>query len=654
MKELAFRQIHLDFHTGETVTNVASEYTDEEFAEMIDIGRINSMTIFAKCHHGLFYYYDTKYTVHPHLKTDLLPRMVKVCEEKKVDYCVYISAGLDEVNAKAHPEWMCRGKDGRTQWTSDHLQAGYRLMCFNSPYLEVLKEQTREIVSKFPRAQGYFIDITDERICYCKSCMEDYAREGIDPNDFEAVKKHAERVYKNYYTQLNEVIHSIVPEARVYHNMGNVVRNRQDFLYSSTHMEIESLPTGSWGYDHFPLSVSYVRRTGLDYGAHTGKFHTMWGDFGGFKHPNALVYETALHGAFGAKSLVGDQLHPSGRFDRYTYECIGKAYERIEKMEPWLRDTDAIADIGIISQDCIERAFCPEGDSAANRIMLQGKYLYDLLDESSDFSRYKVIILPDTITIGEVMRSKLQEYVANGGKLLASGQSGTQDGQFVFDLGAKMIGPEKYNPTYAESLLPLQNVNGVKVVMYEPSCEIEATGKVLMNKYLPYSNRDVFHFCSHLYTPFDPEKCTAGVTEGTDGIYISWNIFRDFARTGALWMKEIVIALLEYMLGENGKSIYTNLPSNGVITLYEQKNENRYVNHLLYVSPVLRGKVEVIEDIVPIYNIDVRFKTDKKIKKCYFAPNGEELAFTQEGEWVSYTVPKIECNAVVVIDYETK
>lgn len=117
-------------------------------------------------------------------------------------------------------------------------------------------------------------------------------------------------------------------------------------------------------------------------------------------------------------------------------------------------------------------------------------------------------------------------------------------------------------------------------------------------------------------------------------------------------MKEIVIALLEYLLGENGKSISTDLPANGVITLYEQKKEKRYVNHLLYVTPVLRGKVEVIEDIVPIYNIHVSFKTDKKIKRCYLAPSGKEISFTQDGANVSYVVPEICCNTVVVADYE--
>ena len=650
MKELTFREIHLDFHTGEHIPNVAQNYSDENFEETLKLGKIDSINIFAKCHHGLFYYYDTKFAVHPNLKTDLLPRMINVCEKNGVDYAVYISAGLDEYNAKKHPEWLCRDKEGHTQWTSDHMKAGYRLLCFNSPYFEELKRHTKEIVQKFPNAKEFFFDITDERICYCKHCMADYEKAGIDVNDFEAVKKHAEKVYRKYYTQINKLVKKYAPEARIFHNMGNVVRDRRDFLYSNTHCEIESLPTGSWGYDHFPLSASYARRTGLDYVGHTGKFHTMWGDFGGFKHPNALVYETSLHIAFGAKSLVGDQLHPDGKFDRYTYECIGKAFERVEKLEPWIKNVDAIVDIGILSQDCIERTFCPEGDSAANRIMLQGKYLYDLLDSDSDFSRYKVIILPDTITVKGKLYNKLKAFVKGGGKLLASGLSGTKDGKFVFDLGAKMIGKDEFNPTFMQSRIKLNNVNGVSAAMYEGAYSVEATGEILADKYEPYFNRSVFKFCSHLYTPHDPNNKTAGVTEGADGIYVAWNVFTDFARHGAIWMKELVVALLDRLLG-NDKTLTTTLPSNGVITLQDQKGENRLVTHLLYVAPVLRGSVQVIEDIVPIYNVKVAIKTDKKIKKVYLAPTCEEIKFTQNGDTLEYVVPEVNCNAVVVAEY---
>ena len=83
-----------------------------------------------------------------------------------------------------------------------------------------------------------------------------------------------------------------------------------------------------------------------------------------------------------------------------------------------------------------------------------------------------------------------------------------------------------------------------------------------------------------------------------------------------------------------------------------QKNKNRFVNHLLYASPVKRGKnIEVIEDIIPLYSIDVTVRTDKKINRAYLAPQMTEIPFIQCGNEVSYTVDKIENHQMVVLDY---
>ncbi|MCZ8098068.1 MAG: hypothetical protein O9972_09145 [Burkholderiales bacterium] len=47
----------------------------------------------------------------------------------------------------------------------------------------------------------------------------------------------------------------------------------------------------------------------------TGKFHTTWGEFGGFKTADALRYVASAMLAFGAACSVGDQVHPSGELE---------------------------------------------------------------------------------------------------------------------------------------------------------------------------------------------------------------------------------------------------------------------------------------------------------------------------------------------------
>lgn len=49
---------------------------------------------------------------------------------------------------------------------------------------------------------------------------------------------------------------------------------------------------------------------------------------------------------------------------------------------------------------------------------------------------------------------------------------------------------------------------------------------------------------------------------------------------------------------------------------------------MLYASPVKRGNgIEVIEDIVPVYDTEITVKTDRKINRVYLAPQQEEIPF---------------------------
>jgi len=71
--DLRFRQIHLDFHTSEGIEGIGVDFDPEEFASTIEKAGVNSITCFARCHHG-WIYYDTKLFPerrHPHLARNL-------------------------------------------------------------------------------------------------------------------------------------------------------------------------------------------------------------------------------------------------------------------------------------------------------------------------------------------------------------------------------------------------------------------------------------------------------------------------------------------------------------------------------------------------------------------------------------------------------
>ena len=68
----------------------------------------------------------------------------------------------------------------------------------------------------------------------------------------------------------------------------------------------------------------------------------------------------------------------------------------------------------------------------------------------------------------------------------------------------------------------------------------------------------------------------------------------------------------------------------GRCAMIDQPKKSRYCINMVYVSPVKRGCAEIIEDVMPIYNIAVSLKTDKQIKRVYLGVSDEDLEYTLE------------------------
>lgn len=667
--KLPYRQVHLDFHTSECVDGVGSRFTKENFAEALRTGHVSSITLFSKCHHGWSYHPTTANVMHPKLTFDLLGSQLEVCRSLGVRTEIYLSAGFDEKYAVAHKDHLRRDAHGNC---ASFDAPGYHRLCFNSPYLDTLCAQVEEVMVRYKGMfDGIFLDIIAAEACYCDNCRAEMERRGIDVSDGVAVTNFAKESYQYYCDRIEAAVHKHDPDMPIIHNDGGAVfLGRSVSSRNTRHLEIESLPTGGWGYDHFPKSAAYARVLGKEFLGMTGKFHRNWGEFGGFKHPNALRYETALANACGAKSSIGDQLHPDGEMDLATYRLIGTAYREVEAREPWLVDSVSVADVGVISAEaCANGAYsdcfdteaileaCHAEDNGANRIMLEGHYLYNIVDPEADISGYKLLILPDRIALRGAFKDKIADYLERGGKLLLTGRSGLDErGAFAFDTGASFVGENPLRPSYLLPEYELYPNGRTSYIMYSQgycvNLEEGFSGKVYDLRNDSYFNRTAKHFCSHFHTPYDREKTGVGAFVCGNIGYIGWDIFSEYAQYGSAHLKYAVIDVIDALMGED-KSAKTNLPSGGIFSLALQKTKDgeRLVNHLVYAIPKLRGtNTEIIEDIPTVLDTTVEIKCDFVPKRVYLAPEDRDIDFVYENGTVRYTVPKFECSVLAVIE----
>lgn len=661
---MRYRQVHLDFHTSEKIGGIGEKFSKEQFQAALKLGHVDSITVFSKCHHGWAYHPSKANEMHPELKFDLLQAQIEAAHEIGVKTPVYLSVGFDEKIAFSHQDWLRYSKSAFEAGEVSFENPGYHLMCLNTPYLEVMLAQIKEVCENYD-ADGIFLDIVspNNSICYCESCRASMANMGLDYNNPADVKKHGELVYANYTKKVRETIDSVKPGLPVFHNGGHIGAGRRDLAKMNTHLELESLPTGGWGYDHFPKSAAYARTLGMDYLGMTGKFHKTWGEFGGFKHPNALRYEVALSAANGAKCSIGDQLAPNGLMDEATYSLIAAGYAPLEEREPWLKTAKNMADIAIITNEAIRAYYNneaedpkqpTESDNGISRILLENQYLFNIIDLDADFSAYKLLILPDNIRLDDALTAKIKEFMAKGGKVLMSYRSGMKadSDEFALDIGAKYEGASEFNPTYIRPAFEIPALKNSAYVVYKDCLKVEAEGGESMGIIEPpFFNRTAEHFCSHRHAPASGEKYGDSIVKNGNLTYIAHQLFYEYATMGNIYVKEIANYLIADLLGEE-RSLKVDLPAQGIATLMKDEEKDRLIVHALYASPVRRGKdTEVIEDIIPIYQVKASVRSDGAPASVKLVPEGESLPFTYESGRIFFEIPKIDCWQMIEIQF---
>ncbi len=642
------RQVHLDFHTSEFVP-VGNNFSKEQFQAALKAGHVDSITVFSKCHHGWSYHPTEANEMHPQLKFDLLGAQLEACKEINVNAPVYISAGFDEKDFLRHPEWRYKHSPDKADNEEYENEAHFHLLCFNTGYLDVLCKQIEEVMVKYNPC-GIFLDIISPKFCYCDKCRADMKNLGLDIQNEADRQKFSEMTFYKYVDATNNAVRKHSDTATIFHNSGHIPKGDHNFINSNTHLELESLPTGGWGYDHFPLSAAYVRTLGdKEYLGMTGKFHHSWGEFGGFKHPNALIYETSLSIANGAGCSIGDQMHPLSEMNMATYGLIGKAYSLVEQKEPWINGAVNVADIAVLSAEAVTGDRDVKADTGANRMLLEENLLYNFIDETMDFSAYKLLVLPDVEITSEKTIEKIKDYIAKGGKIIASAKSLIKNDKFSIDIGAEYKGENEFNPTY---LIPCyETANGVtEYVMRCNFYKFDADGcESVAFMQNPYFNRTLEHFCSHAHTPNNPEENFTGAFINGNIAYIGWDIFSAYAEHGHICFKELFSEIVNRMLGDD-LTVKVDIPDRAVVTYTRQEKEKRNILHLLFAHTTVRGKnTEVIEDTVPLFNVKCSVKCSDKPSKISTVPDGVELDFTYSNGYAEFTVPKVDIHQMIEI-----
>jgi hypothetical protein len=667
---MRFRQVHLDFHTSGRIPGVGSRFDGKAFGQAFKDAHVDSVNIFSKCHHGYSYHPTEVGEMHPGLDFDLLRAEIDALHAHNIKTPIYLTATWDELAADTHPEWRTVAPDGTLpRFMAEPNGAGWAMLDFSTPYLDYLSRQVEEVLARYPDGDGIWMDICWQIPSVSASAKRQMEEQGLDWTDAEHRDRFTAQVTENFFERISGIVRRHDPKLPLFFNSGHIRRGmREHYRKYYSHLELESLPTAGWGYDHFPLSARYVDPQGVDFIGMTGKFHYHWGEVGGYKKPEALVYECGAMLAQGAHCSIGDHLHPTGAIDQSTMRVIAPAYEWVAEREAWAVDTVNRAQVALLSVEAMDHpglAGRPNhhviADEGAVRVLLEGQFAFDVVDAESDFSLYRLLILPDVIAVDAALKARIEAFVAGGGRVLLTGKSGIDpQAGFVFDVGGTWHGTS--DMAGGDYLLPMAALRAEGVddplFMYRPSEQVTVTdGAALGEVYEPYFDRRPQHFSGHVNAPSKPEPSAyaAGVEKGSY-TYFAHPIFTCYFTAGSVAMLEVAEKLIRRALGEE-RLVTTSLPRAGRVTVRRQKGENRDVVHLLHATPALRGNlrganIQPIQDLITLADIDVSLGVDGRVAAVKLVPEGTALAFRREGGRIAFTVPRIRGHQMVEVQYE--
>jgi len=650
---LPTRQIHLDFHTGPSIGDVGRDFKPKQFARAMKAAHVNSVTIFAKCHHGHLYY-ETKHPArHPGMKKglDMLAGQIDALHAEGIRAPIYISVQCDEFAADTHPEWIVMNADGK-QASPGPLGAGWQIMDMSSPYQDFLYDQTVEILKKFKPVDGIFFDMCWDQPSLSNYGIDAMLKQGFDPEKEGDRNTYARKVSIAYMKRFFKLVRDSSPDASVHFN-SRPLNNLEEEGKFATQVEIEALPTGGWGYMYFPTRVRYARNFGKPYLGMTARFHKSWSDFGGLKPYPALEFETSQMMAYGAACSIGDQLHPRGVPDVAAYELIGKAYARVAEREPWLENVKPVTEIGLFHAPSNSYMLAGGTDEGATRILAQLRHQFDVATEDSNLDRFKLLILADAIPLTDKLVAKLDAYIKKGGAILVTGKTGLSDDGTASQLDwlpVKAHGASPFATTFVRFGKDIAaGVSDTDHVMYDRSFRVTPTAgaKVLATVVEPYFDRSWRHFSGHNQTA--PDKASpyaAAVLKGKIA-YIAYPVFASVANHGNLAAKMLVKNVIALLLPD--PLLQLEGPSGIESTVMRQGS--RTIVHLMYYCAERRATgLDLIEDIIPLPATPMSLALSKKPKKVYVAPSGRELEFGYSDARVSLIVPEIRGHEMIVFE----
>jgi hypothetical protein len=651
------RLVILDFHTGPDIPDVGVDFDATEFAAVFAAAHVDSVQLAAKCHHGLLYCATARPERHPGLPVDLdlLGAQIEALHGAGIRAPIYFSVQCDEYAAAEHPEWIAVDEELRRvkRRARGAFEAGWSVLDMSSPYQDYLADQIVEVMSRYGPADGVILDMCWDQPSCSQWAITGMKREGLDPREPSGRGEFARLVSLRYMDRFRRLIEPHLaagsptgvwfnsrPKANLLQGEAKLVRN----------VEVESLPTGGWGYAYFPYVARLVRGLGVPAAAHTGRFHGHWGDVASLKSAAALKYECGQMYLHGFSAGIGDALHPRGRLDTNIYGRIGEVYGYLASCDSYLAGMEAIAEVALVV-DAARGDNPGPAVAGAVRALQELRQQFDVVTADSDLGRYRLLVVPESTPLDGRLSDQLRERVAAGACLLIGlGGVEGQTKELLGEMGIEVAGTFEFSHMFLRLDSRLGSIgSSFDVVVAGETLKVVAGdgADVVCELVEPYFERTYEHFSGHGYTPPAQANGYPGVLQRGRVICFAAPLFGAFGAAAYPEYREVIGECIRRLMPDPVLRI------GGPVHLESslRQREHMAVAQVLSYLPSRQGDGhDMIWDAVPLVDVPLSVRLDFEPVRVRLQPSGKELPFDRDGTYCQTQFTCLDGYGLVVFE----
>ena len=564
---LGYKRMILDLHYGTFRPDALVDLSVAEIAENMASVGIDSLLHFPRDHWGYRYIEGRLGPPHPNVPADLFGQVQAALKSRNIRTIGYLSVHWDEVMARQFPEWTMRRPDGspvrRREGNGGRVgvEAHWTFLCLNSPYRDYLLSHFQELMEgyDFP---ALFVDIIHEQIgrdvlegCHCKYCQKLWQARYGDPMPKELSDREYTRwralyseVQNEFYAEVKEVIRRSGKKVLTTHN--------RSYPYDlDDYVVFESEPSGQDYFRPSRLAKFYrAYANGRETECICYRFNQPW-DFTTKPVPT-LEYEVATAMAHNCAISFVDQPLLRGGLDPKPYEALAEAFKVADELASHVRGSEPYSELALLASDR-SGALLKETqtDFAGAYCMLVESHLpFDVLADSlvteTDLSRFRVILVANTVHMTREVVAALRQYVSDGGTLLFTNRTATLDlhGEPLGESSFGFISIINEGPYFVSFIKPTSPSSDTRLRMKETvEFKIGADVQVEATVTPPALEVTLDKWITHNVMPGLDSERPAAVT-GTFGrghyIYIAPRIFREYIAQDLPSIREFVMRLI--------------------------------------------------------------------------------------------------------------